>query len=233
MGSCVAQGKAENEGGGTARYKEHRFVANRSFSTSIPFDHSLQGHCDCSGRNHCADKKLLFLIGVRLQEGCRRREYILRSNALPQAKGPTIHEGDHSDGSVDVTDAIYCHCLLQIILRLPVRIGGRALLKIVLARKFPNLCISRRKPQNECHYQSENNEGCFLQSSYLRRVRRLRGTPTRDFAAVNLDHRARWAVDAEEVVRAVFAMLAARLPESKVESINTATSKSLHNLWPS
>src|SRR5215471_6791780 len=106
---------------------------------------------------------------MRLQERCRRREYILRSSVLRQAKGPTIHEGNHSDGSVDVTDAIDCHCLLQIILRLPVRIGGGALLKIVLARKFSDLCIelSRRKPQNGCHYQSENNGGCFLRSSHL------------------------------------------------------------------
>src|SRR5215471_12212486 len=104
---------------------------------------------------------------MRLQERCRRREYILRSSVLRQAKGPTIHEGNHSDGSVDVTDAIDCHCLLQIILRLPVRIGRGALLKIVLASKFSDLCIelSRRKPQSECHYQSENNKR-VLQSRY-------------------------------------------------------------------
>ena len=74
-----------------------------------------------------------------------------------------------SDMGQSATDAIDCHCLLQIILRLPVRIGGGALLKIVLARKFSDLCIelSRRKPQNGCHYQSENNGGCFLQSSHL------------------------------------------------------------------
>src|SRR5262249_32328976 len=102
-----------------------------------------------------------------LQEGCRRRDYILRSSALRQAKGPTIHEGDHGDGSVDVADAIYCHCLLQIILRLRVRIGRGALLKIVLASKLPDLCIelSRRKPQNEYDYQS-GNEGCVLQLRY-------------------------------------------------------------------
>src|SRR6516164_9360898 len=103
-----------------------------------------------------------------LQEGCRRRDYILRSSALRQAKGPTIHEGDHGDGSVDVADAIYCHCLLQIILRLRVRIGRGALLKIVLASKLPDLCIdlSRRKPQNKYHHQSESNEGCVLQLRY-------------------------------------------------------------------
>src|SRR5262249_8195936 len=103
-----------------------------------------------------------------LQEGCRRRDYILRSSALRQAKGPTIHERDHGDGSVDVADAIYCHCLLQIILRLRVRIGRGALPKIVLASKLPDLCIdlSRRKPQNEYHYQSESNEGHVLQLRY-------------------------------------------------------------------
>ena len=103
-----------------------------------------------------------------MQERCRRREHILRSSALRQAKGPTIHEGDHGDGSVDVADAIYCHCLLQIILRLRVRIGRGALLKIVLASKLPDLCIdlSRRKPQNEYHYQSESKQGYVLQLRY-------------------------------------------------------------------
>src|SRR5262249_31567437 len=60
------------------------------------------------------------------------------------------------------------HCLLQIILRLRFRIGRGALLKIVLASKLPDLCIdlSRRKPQNEYHYQSESNEGYVLQLRY-------------------------------------------------------------------
>jgi len=106
-----------------------------------------------------------------MQERCRRREHILRSSALRQAKGPTIQEGDH----VDVADAIYCHCLLQIILRLRVRIGRGALLKIVLASKLPDLCIelSRRKPQNEYHYQSESNESCVLQLRYYSSTLRI------------------------------------------------------------
>ncbi len=40
-------------------------------------------------------------------------------------------------------------------------------------------------------------------------------------------------VDAEEVARAVFAMLAARLPAAEVEGAKAATPRSLHNLWPS
>ncbi len=40
-------------------------------------------------------------------------------------------------------------------------------------------------------------------------------------------------VDAEEVARAVFALLAARLPAAEVEDAKAATPKSLHNLWPS
>jgi uncharacterized protein (DUF2267 family) len=39
-------------------------------------------------------------------------------------------------------------------------------------------------------------------------------------------------IDAEEVARAVFAMLAARLPPAEVEDAKAATPKSLHNLWP-
>lgn len=40
-------------------------------------------------------------------------------------------------------------------------------------------------------------------------------------------------IDAEEVARAVFAMLAARLPAAELENAKAATPKSLHNLWPS
>jgi uncharacterized protein (DUF2267 family) len=40
-------------------------------------------------------------------------------------------------------------------------------------------------------------------------------------------------VDAEEVARAVFALLAARLPAAEVEDAKAATRRSLHNLWPS
>ena len=40
-------------------------------------------------------------------------------------------------------------------------------------------------------------------------------------------------VNAEEVARAVFALLAARLPAAEVEDAKAATPKSLHNLWPS
>ena len=40
-------------------------------------------------------------------------------------------------------------------------------------------------------------------------------------------------VDAEEVARAVFALLAARLPAAEVEDAKAATPKPLHNLWPS
>ena len=40
-------------------------------------------------------------------------------------------------------------------------------------------------------------------------------------------------VDAEEVARAVFAMLAARLPAAEIEDAKAATPKPLHNLWPS
>ncbi len=40
-------------------------------------------------------------------------------------------------------------------------------------------------------------------------------------------------VDAEEVARGVFALLAARLPAAEVEDAKAATPKSLHNLWPS
>jgi len=40
-------------------------------------------------------------------------------------------------------------------------------------------------------------------------------------------------VDAEQVARAVFALLAARLPAAEAEDAKAATPKSLHNLWPS
>ena len=40
-------------------------------------------------------------------------------------------------------------------------------------------------------------------------------------------------VDAEEVARAVFAVLAARLPAAEIEDAKAATPKQLHNLWPS
>ncbi len=40
-------------------------------------------------------------------------------------------------------------------------------------------------------------------------------------------------VDAEEVARAVFALLAARLPAAEAEDAKAATPRSLHNLWPS
>ncbi len=40
-------------------------------------------------------------------------------------------------------------------------------------------------------------------------------------------------IDAEQVARAVLAMLAARLPPGEVEDAKAATPKSLHNLWPS
>ncbi len=40
-------------------------------------------------------------------------------------------------------------------------------------------------------------------------------------------------IDAEEVARAVFALLAARLPAAEVEDAKAATPKQLHNLWPS
>lgn len=40
-------------------------------------------------------------------------------------------------------------------------------------------------------------------------------------------------VDAEAVARAVFALLAARLPAAEIEDVKAATPKQLHNLWPS
>lgn len=40
-------------------------------------------------------------------------------------------------------------------------------------------------------------------------------------------------VDAEAVARAVFALLAARLPTAEIEDVKAATPKQLHNLWPS
>jgi len=41
------------------------------------------------------------------------------------------------------------------------------------------------------------------------------------------------AVDAEQVARAVLALLAARLPAAEIEDAKAATPKPLHNLWPS
>ena len=40
-------------------------------------------------------------------------------------------------------------------------------------------------------------------------------------------------VDAEQVARSVFALLAARLPAAEVEDAKAATPRALHNLWPS
>lgn len=40
-------------------------------------------------------------------------------------------------------------------------------------------------------------------------------------------------VDAEAVARAVFALLAARLPAAELEDAKAATPTPLHNLWPS
>jgi len=40
-------------------------------------------------------------------------------------------------------------------------------------------------------------------------------------------------IDAEEVARAVLALLAARLPAAELEEVRAATPKHLHNLWPS
>ena len=40
-------------------------------------------------------------------------------------------------------------------------------------------------------------------------------------------------VDAEQVARAMFALLAARLPAAEVEDAKAATPRDLHNLWPS
>lgn len=40
-------------------------------------------------------------------------------------------------------------------------------------------------------------------------------------------------VDAEQVARCVFAMLAARLPVAEIEDAKAATPGALHNLWPS
>jgi uncharacterized protein (DUF2267 family) len=39
-------------------------------------------------------------------------------------------------------------------------------------------------------------------------------------------------VDTEQVARAVFALLAARLPAAEIEDAKTATPSVLHNLWP-
>ena len=41
------------------------------------------------------------------------------------------------------------------------------------------------------------------------------------------------AVDAEQVARAVFALLAAHMPPAELEDTKAATPKPLHNLWPS
>jgi uncharacterized protein (DUF2267 family) len=40
-------------------------------------------------------------------------------------------------------------------------------------------------------------------------------------------------VDAEQVARAVLALLAARLPAPELEDAKAVTPKELHNLWPS
>jgi uncharacterized protein (DUF2267 family) len=40
-------------------------------------------------------------------------------------------------------------------------------------------------------------------------------------------------VDTEQVARAVFALLAARLPAAEIEDTKAATPSVLHNLWPS
>ena len=40
-------------------------------------------------------------------------------------------------------------------------------------------------------------------------------------------------IDAEEVARAVFAVLAARMPAAELEDAKAATPKTLHGLWPS
>jgi uncharacterized protein (DUF2267 family) len=40
-------------------------------------------------------------------------------------------------------------------------------------------------------------------------------------------------IDAEQVVRAVLALLAARLPAGELEDAKAATPRPLHNLWPS
>jgi len=40
-------------------------------------------------------------------------------------------------------------------------------------------------------------------------------------------------VDPEQVARAVFALLAARLPAAEIEDAKAATPSVLHNLWPS
>jgi ribonucleoside-diphosphate reductase alpha chain len=40
-------------------------------------------------------------------------------------------------------------------------------------------------------------------------------------------------VDTEQVTRAVFALLAARLPAAEIENAKAATPSTLHNLWPS
>jgi uncharacterized protein (DUF2267 family) len=40
-------------------------------------------------------------------------------------------------------------------------------------------------------------------------------------------------IDAEEVAHAVFALLAARLPEAELEDARAATPKPLHGFWPS
>ena len=41
------------------------------------------------------------------------------------------------------------------------------------------------------------------------------------------------AIEAEQVARAVFALLAARMPAAELEDAKAATPKTLHGLWPS
>ena len=41
------------------------------------------------------------------------------------------------------------------------------------------------------------------------------------------------AIDAEQVARAAFALLAARMPPAELEEAKAAMPKALHNLWPS
>jgi uncharacterized protein (DUF2267 family) len=40
-------------------------------------------------------------------------------------------------------------------------------------------------------------------------------------------------IDAEQVARSVFALVAARMPAAEVEDVKAATPRPLHNLWPS
>lgn len=64
---------------------------------------------------------------------------------------------------------------------------------------------------------------------------RMRGTASRSaFLERILDgvHRD-VAVDAEQVARAVMALLATRMPAAELEDAKAATPPALHNLWPS